>query len=454
MNSSFPNIKNSIKGEDCVKTFKLILALLVTATLLFTVGCSEPTQQSTDEPGSNDTATPEVPGDVGDAEIVLEFWNGFTGPDGEDIAKIIGEFNKEFEGQIAIRTQTMPWANFYDQYRTTVTAGEAPDIAIMHLDSVASYARYGLLTPLDELAANIGLVAEDFITEVWNAGVYEGARYGIPLDVHPLTLFYNIDLLEAAGYSEPPKNYEELLEISFAVQEATDAYGIAMPVFWPSNMIFYSSLMSHGGKSVSEDGLTPLYNTPEGHEALQKMVDLVYTHKVSPADVQADGEVTLFRQGKSAFHLNGIWMIAGFEQQDGLNFATAAVPLFGENDAVWAGSHNFVLPKQNDEDPARLEAAMKFIQFVTENSLQWAKAGQVPAKYSVLESEEFKALEHQYNASQQHFVFPPSSPFYGDAWGPTGPAVDEAMLGQLTPEEALTRAAREGEANARDAAEQ
>ncbi|MDQ0257241.1 multiple sugar transport system substrate-binding protein [Evansella vedderi] len=437
-----------------MKSYKLLMAFMLSAAMFVAAGCSEPTQEDPGNAGGDgDDTTTETPGDVGEAEITLEFWNGFTGPDGEDIAKIIADFNEKYEGEIVIRSQTMPWANFYDQYRTVVTAGEAPDIAIMHLDQIAGYARYDLLTPLDELSADIGLVAKDFIPEVWNAGVYEGQRFGIPLDVHPLTLFYNVDLLEAAGYSEPPTTYDELLEMSLAIQEATDAWGIAMPVFWPSNMIFYTSLMSHGGESVSEDGLTPLYNSPEGHEALQKMVDLVYKHEVSPSDVQADGEVTLFRQGNSAFHLNGIWMIAGFEQQDGLNFATAPVPAFGDQEAVWAGSHNFVLPKQQDEDPDRLEAAMKFIQFVSENSLQWAKAGQVPATYTVLESEEFKALEHQYNASQQNFVFPPSTPFYGDAWGPTGPAVDEAMLGQLTPEEALERAAREGEANAREAAE-
>lgn len=419
-----------------MKGFKGVLLLLTCAMLVF-AGCSNQKQS----------------GGSGNGEIVLDFWNGFTGPDGEDIGKIINEFNELHKGKIKITTQTMPWNNFYDQYRTVVTNGEAPDIAVMHLDSIAGYARYDLLTPLDELASDIGLVEGDFITEVWNAGVYEGNRYGIPLDVHPLTLFYNVDLLEAAGYSEPPKTYDELLEMSLAVQNATDAWGIAMPVFWPSNMIFYSSLLSHGGNSVSEDGLTPLYNTSEGAEALQKMVDLVYKHKVSPADVQADGEVTLFRQGKSAFHLNGIWMIAGFTEQDGLNFATAPVPNFGDQDAVWAGSHNFVLPKQKNEDPKRHEAAMEFIKYVSENSIQWAKAGQVPAKYSVLESDEFKALEHQYNASQQNFIFPPSTPFYGDAWGPTGPAVDEAMLNQLSPADALERAAKEGEANARDAAQ-
>ncbi|WP_444684435.1 ABC transporter substrate-binding protein [Alkalicoccus luteus] len=424
--------------------------------------CQEPEQPGGNEGVENNEAEAstdeetqeETPGDVDidDAEIVLDFWNGFTGPDGEDINQIIADFNEENEGEIAVRTQTMPWDNFYDQFRTVVANNEAPDIAIMHLDSIAGYAQNDTLTDLDDLVADIGFEDEDFIEEVWQAGEFEGSRYGIPLDVHPLGLFYNIDLLEEAGYSEPPETYDELVEMSLAVQEETDAYGIAMPVFWPSNMIFYSSLMSHGGESVSEDGMTALYDSPEGEEALQKMVDLVFEHEVSPTDVQADGEVTLFRQGNSAFHINGIWMIAGFEEQEGLNFASAPVPNFGDEEGVWAGSHNFVLPKQDDADPERQEAAMEFIEFVTENGARWAEAGQVPASISVLESEEFESLEHQYNISQQEFIFPPTSPYYGDTWGPTGPAVDEAMLDQISPAEALERAAREGEANAEEAA--
>ncbi|SDN89435.1 ABC transporter substrate-binding protein [Alkalicoccus daliensis] len=449
-----------------MKKLTALSAVTLGSLLLFTA-CQEPEQpegegdNSTEAAeneeaaeGNGEESTEDTPGDVDvdAAEIVLDFWNGFTGPDGEDINNIIADFNEMHEGEIAVRTQTMPWENFYDQFRTVVANDEAPDIAIMHLDSIAGYAQNDTLTPLDDLVDDIGFEDDDFIEEVWQAGEFEGSRYGIPLDVHPLGLFYNIDLLEEAGYSEPPETYDELVEMSLAVQEETDAYGIAMPVFWPSNMIFYTSLMSHGGETVSEDGLTALYNSPEGEEALQKMVDLVYEHEVSPADVQADGEVTLFRQGNSAFHINGIWMIAGFEDQEGLNFGSAPVPNFGDEEGVWAGSHNFVLPKQEEEDPERQEAAMEFIEFVTENGVDWAKAGQVPASYSVLESEEFQELEHQYNISQQEFIFPPTSPYYDDTWGPTGPAVDEAMLQQMTPDEALERAAREGEANAEQAA--
>jgi multiple sugar transport system substrate-binding protein len=418
-----------------MKGVKLLLVFLLSFSLI-AAGCSSKESASGGEGAAG-------------GEITLEFWNGFTGPDGADMKNIVDRFNKENEGSIKIKTQTMPWGTFYDKIRTVVSQGKAPDVAIMHLDQIPGMASKNVLTELDTLAADLQMVEEDFIPQVWQAGMYEGKRYAIPLDVHPLALYYNVDLLKKAGYDAPPTTYEEFVEMSKAMTKG-DEWGFAMPTLWPSQLIYFSSLYQHGGESVSPDGLTPLYNSDAGVEALQKMVDLVFKHNVSPKDIQQDGEVTLFRQGKVGFHLNGIWMINGFKEQAGLNFATAPIPVFGDKKATWAGSHNFVLPKQKNEDPAKLQAAMKFVKYVTDNSLDWAKAGQIPAKNSVRDSDEFKALEHQANIAQQveYIVFPPASPTYVDAWVPAEQAVNMALLGQKQPKEALDEAFEKGKKQA------
>jgi multiple sugar transport system substrate-binding protein len=421
---------------------KLFLVLLLSLTLIV-AGCSKGTNTDSGSDSSEKK----------DGEIVLEFWNGFTGPDGADMKKIVDAFNQENKGKIQIKTQTMPWGTFYDKIRTVVKQGKAPDVAIMHLDQVAGMAKNGVVYKIDDLTADLELKEEDFIPQVWQAGVYEGSRYAVPLDVHPVALYYNVDLLKEAGYDAPPATYDEFVEMSKALTKG-DQYGFAMPVLWPSQLIYFSSLYQHGGESVSSDGLQPLYNSDAGVEALQKLTDLVHKHKVSPKDIQQDGEVTLFRQGKVAFHINGIWMINGFKEQEGLNFGTAPIPVFGDKKATWAGSHNFVLPKQKEENAEEQKAAMTFVQYVTNNSLEWAKAGQIPAKLSVLNSEEFKALEHQSNAAKQveYLVFPPTAPTYVDAWVPAEEAVNLAILGQKSPKEALDAAADKGKKQAEAAA--
>ncbi|MBS4179521.1 ABC transporter substrate-binding protein [Lederbergia citrea] len=414
-----------------------ILAVMFLSFIVVLAGCSKSS-------GSN-----------AKGEITLQYWNIFTGPDGENMKKMVDEFNKDHKGEIQIKSETMPAGNFYDKVRTVVSQGKAPDVAIMHLDQIAKYSAMDVLEPLDELADNLNMSESDFIQQVWNAGVYDGKRYGVPLDVHPLALYYNKDLLEKSGFDAPPKTLEELISMSKKIQEDNSGvWGTAIPPLWPSGFIFHSALYQFGGESVSPDGLTPLYNSEAGVNALQTMADLVHKEGVSPKNIQQDGEVTLFRQGKLAFHFNGIWMINGFNEQDGLNYGAAPIPVFGEKEATFAGSHNFVIPKQKKQDPAKLEAAMTFIKYITDNSLEWAKAGQIPAKNSVRDSDEFKALEHQSAIAEQvpYLVFPPASPTFMDAWSPTDEAINLAVLGKKSAKEALDAAADKGKKQAEAAA--
>jgi len=415
------------------------------ATSLVLAGCSS----------SSESTTKTTEG----SKIVLEFWNGFTGPDGNDMKKIVDEFNKSQAGKVEVKTQTMKWDQFYDKIRTVVNSGNAPDVAVMHLDQMPRMASKGLLTPLDELIKDAGLKKEDFIPQVWEAGMWDGKRYSVPLDVHPIALYYNADLFKKEGIEKPPTTLEEFVSTAKKLTKDTDGdgkidqWGFGMPTLWPSQLMYYSAIRQNGGESVSADGMTALYNDDKGVKALQTLVDLIYKDKISPEKIQQDGEVTLFKQGKLGMTINGIWMINGFKEQQGLNVAAAPIPQFGDTKATWAGSHNFVVPKQKKEDPAKVKAAAEFINYVTSNSLAWAKAGQIPAKNSVRDSADFKALKEQSAIAEQvpYLVFPPASPTYVDVWVPAEQGVNKALLGQMQPKQALDEAKDKGEKAAKAA---
>ncbi|PWK06590.1 ABC transporter substrate-binding protein [Tumebacillus permanentifrigoris] len=409
--------------------------------------------------GCSSTTTKEASSTSDSKKVTLEFWNGFTGPDGNDMKKIVDGFNKQYEGKIEIKTQTMKWDQFYDKIRTVVNSGTAPDVAAMHLDQVPRMASKGVLTPLDDLLKDSDLKKEDFIPQVWDAGIYESKRYSVPLDVHPIALYYNVDLLKKEGFDKPPATMADFVKIAKATTKDTDGdgkidqWGFGMPTLWPANLMYYSTLRQFGGESVSKDGMTALYNDDKGVKALQTLSDLIYKDKISPEKIQADGEVTLFKQGKMAMTINGIWMINGFKEQQGLNFAAAAIPQFGDMPATWANSHNFVIPKQKKDDPEKTKAAITFINYVTSNSIEWAKGGQIPAKNSVRDSAEFKALKEQSAIAEQvpYLVFPPASPTYVDVWAPAETAINKALLGQMTPQAALDEAKDKGEKAAKAA---
>jgi ABC-type glycerol-3-phosphate transport system substrate-binding protein len=88
--------------------------------------------------------------------------------------------------------------------------------------------------------------------------------------------------------------------------------------------------------------------------------------------------------------LIGPWLINSALRQDGLKFKTAPMPkVFGQSGA-WGMSHQLVLGKQPDR--AKQLAAMKFIRYMSENSLTWVQGGQAPARRSILNSPEYKNM--------------------------------------------------------------
>jgi multiple sugar transport system substrate-binding protein len=84
-----------------------------------------------------------------------------------------------------------------------------------------------------------------------------------------------------------------------------------------------------------------------------------------------------------------------------------------------------------------------FLNWISEKSIEWAKAGQVPARNSVRESSEFKALKNQSILAEQIDVvrFPPAVPGIGDAQAEMEAAVNRAVLGKQSPKASLDAAA-------------
>ena len=93
--------------------------------------------------------------------VTLTFWNGFTGGDGPIMKKLVQQFSTEHEN-IKVTMNTLQWADYYAKLPSAVTAGKGPDIAIMHVDSVATNAARRVIQPLDDVASALKLTEADF----------------------------------------------------------------------------------------------------------------------------------------------------------------------------------------------------------------------------------------------------------------------------------------------------
>lgn len=378
-------------------------------------------------------------------EVELAFWNGFTGGDGPFMEQMVEDFNAEHEN-ITVVSNTQPWGDLYQRMPAALTAGEGPDVAVIHLDQMATFAARNLLNPLDELADGVGLSADDFTEEVWTAGEYNDARYGIPLDVHSLAMYYNTDHFEQAGITEPPTDEASFMAALDALQAAGFETPFWMPNRWPAHLMNLSLQWQFGGEPYAGDGSGTEFDEESGIRALEWQRGIVEAG-YSPAEVAIDAQYLAFKNGENSITWDGIWQINDLEAS-GLPYAAAPIPVIGENDAVWANSHNFVIPRQTGADPNKVAAAQVFVAWMSEQSGTWAGSGMIPARESVRESGVLDDTMQGVIAEQIDAMrFLPPVPGIGTVQAETlEVAVSEGILGTESPEQAMTEAAENAEA--------
>ena len=381
--------------------------------------------------------------------VTLNFWNGFTGPDGATMEKIVRAFNKSHP-DIRVKMQIIPWGTYYDKVTLGLAFGGAPDVLILHSNRFPEFANYSSLGRLDDLVKRPGFDESDFAEGPWAAGVWKGTRYAIPLDCHPIGLYYNTRLfrqagiVDAAGNAKPPETLDEFL--SAARKLTVDANGDGKPEQWGFAYTWlrtnaHTFLAQNGSGWIAEDLMHSDLTSASSKAAFRTMTDLIYKDKICPAPEGQDAWIG-FRTGKVAMAIEGVYMLSSVEEQEGLKFAGAPCPQFGPVPAVWGGSHLLAMPAK--VSPEHRKASWVFMKYLSDHSLDWAKGGQVPVRKSILATPEFKKMSVQYEFSKKlpYVSYLPQSTAINQVL-PFCDASVEAILNKIKPTDyALSEAAR------------
>lgn len=372
-------------------------------------------------------------------QVTLSYWNGFTGGDGPFMKKMVADFMKE-NPKITVTANTVEWAQYYQRMPAAVTANKGPDVGVMHMDQLATNAVRKIILPLDDLASSLGLAESDFTPEVWKAGIFQDKRYGIPLDVHSLAMYYNTDQFKAAGVSDAPAD-EAAFTAALDKIKGSVAQPFWMPSRWPAHLMFLSLLWQNGGEPYAEDGTKATFDSEAGVAALQWMADVV-KNGYSPKNVAQDTQYVGFKNKKLAVTWDGIWQINDLKAAK-MPFGIAPIPKVGDTAAVWANSHNFYISKQAQTDDNKLNASKVFIDWMSKHSADWAGAGMIPARKSVREGAAVKdSTQAPIAATIDTMKFLPPVPGLGDVQAQTLEiAVADAVLGKQSPQAALKAAA-------------
>lgn len=324
----------------------------------------------------------------GDAKTI-DFWHGLTGPDGRFLQDMVNQYNAENEDGLCVNLTVIHWDQFFSRWLSDVGTGNPPDVVLYHINEMPQYAQLGAVTPITEMAEEVGIDLSDFPEEMQTLSYWNGELYGVPLDVHPIGMYINVDLATAAGLdvNNPPTDRESFLEWAQAMNKPEEGvYGVCFAsVNVQSFRVWYGWLWQNGARFIDETGKQVVVDSPEAQEALQFAYDLIHTYRVAP-EGQQDPD-TDFQNGRCGIHFQGPWWITGYVDTEGLNFMTAPQPVIFDEPGVWASNHFFGISTQEDKE-SQLNA-MRFVKWMVDRGDLWALSGQIPASQTARESEVF-----------------------------------------------------------------
>jgi multiple sugar transport system substrate-binding protein len=379
-------------------------------------------------------------------KMTLQYWNLFSGGDGTRMVELVNGFNKS-QKDIQVKATTLTWGTpYYTKLTTSTIAGQAPDVAIMHLSRMASFAPTGIITEIDGgLMSKYGLTAGQFSPKPWQMAHSNGKLMAIPLDTHPMVMYYNKTLAQKAGLLGPdgllkPITGADALVSAFkGTMSAGAKWGVAIDTEdvnpWRVWTATYAQL--GGGAIVSPDGKDVLLDDSMGIEAASFMRELSLVSKVTGPATDYPAAVALFGSQKAGFFLNGEWEVTTY-QTDGIPFDVTLFPQVYNNPATWSDSHSFVIPHQRSASPDRLDAVMQFISYVQKNAITWAQGGHIQAYTPVVQTAAYQKMLPQahYHAEADHVVYDPQVWYSGAASTletDAGAAFQSVFSGHLTP---------------------
>jgi multiple sugar transport system substrate-binding protein len=236
------------------------------------------------------------------------------------------EFNRQHP-DIEVRTNVVPYANYFSTLRTDVAGGGADDIFWISNAYFAEYADNHRLMPIEPDPGWDASVVSQFTRKSTLWGVPQLTDAGI-------AIYYNADLLAKAGIDPGDLN-----DLRWDPNPAKDTFRPVLHKLtegrrWAYNAandlqaIYLNYIGSAGGQFADGDRFT--FNNQQATTAFDYVVDLINTDHVAPpaADTNNNGEFSRnqFLAGRMALLQSGTYNLAQIAEQATFPWGVAMIP--------------------------------------------------------------------------------------------------------------------------------
>lgn len=304
--------------------------------------------------------------------VTIKYW--YT--EGSQEATVITQLIKQFEQQnsnIKVDAQLVDFASAHDKFATAAQNGTAPDVLRADVGWNTEFAANKYLYDITKYVSDSD--KSDYLKAPLAYATYQGKLYGLPQVTDFLVLYYNKQVLKAAGINDAPKTWTDFDAANKKLTSGSK-YGWA----WEGSSYFSQPfIFSFGGGlyDTSTNPPTPTINNAGSVKGLNFLKqELAYAPKVDFQNGYTNA-VKAFQTGQAAMLMNGPWeytnILTGSAFSDPSNLGVAAVPMDSATGDVArspAGGQNYVMyagTKHPDE-------AYKFMSFMSSTASQVAIA--------------------------------------------------------------------------------
>ncbi|MNO31302.1 Multiple sugar-binding protein precursor [compost metagenome] len=309
-------------------------------------------------------------------KTVIIFWHTYNDT---ETRLLMRELIPAFERKNPdIRVKSINLAN-NDQLKYSLIArassNRGPDVVRMDIAWVPEFSHKGLLEPLNGFSG-FEFLRNAFHRKAMSVGFYKNQYFSLPLNVYTKSAIFNRELLKRAGYSEPPRTMDEVLELA-----RKHRFTIGLGGLEPWDTLPY--LYSLGGSFMDRDytRASGFLNSQGTVRAVEKLTGLYKENLIHfSALTLNDDNWSGVRNGSILITDEAPWfysLLKDSEIKHALN-QTLPVPFpMGNGPSSIIGGENLVIMK-GSKHPAE---AWAFMEWMTgkEAQLIMARAGLIPA---------------------------------------------------------------------------
>ncbi len=394
--------------------------------------------------------------------VAIDYWHRSSGNAKPEWDVLAAKFNEEMAGQITVTTVAQGDISELNQKIRAAAAGGALPGATMGDDAdITQYAANGIIVAIDPFLNDPenGLSAAeiaDFLPNQLNRHklpIYDNQMMAFPQSFSFHSCYWNADALAAAGFDAPPKTWQEFPDHLRAVVKAN-------PGMFGWNVLnagddFISTMLMYGVTWIADDRQSTNFDRPEALEIMTWWRQL--SDEGLLAIVAGEEATSAFMSGKSVYFIDSSGNSSDFNKgisdfawncglpPQGANNPQPVCELYGPINAI---------PKN---DAAQELAGWLWLKWLTTPAplSEWVMTtGYFPSRISVAESPELVAYYKQdpyaakllKEAAPLARIIVPHPALQEIRSQITANAVNEVLLGRLSPEDGILKLKSEADA--------